>query len=71
MGLRSYKGPVANLEQAVFADMPVRIACKKCGHIRQMHAFRLIRLIGKRVEARRLPLRTPIDKLLTCRKRLY
>lgn len=51
----------------MFADMPVRVTCGLCGHSQQLHAFRLIRMIGKRADAAKLPLWQPIDNLLTCR----
>jgi len=68
MGYRPYKGPVNNLEQAMFADFPVRITCKECAHFEQVHAFKLIRRIGKKADARKLPLWQPISDLLYCRQ---
>ena len=32
------------VEQASLAQLPVRVTCQRCGHFRQMHAYKLIRL---------------------------
>ena len=44
MGFRKYRGPVQTVEQASLADLPIRVTCQQCGHFRQMHAHKLIRL---------------------------
>ena len=46
MGTRRYRGLIMTLEQAMFADMPVRITCERCSRFRQMHAFALMRMLG-------------------------
>lgn len=45
----------------MFADMPVRVTCGLCGHSQQLHAFRLIRMIGKKADAAKLPLWQPAE----------
>ena len=68
MGYRPYRGPVRTLGQASFADMPVQVVCGGCRHFRQLHAFTLIQQIGKKADARALPLFTPIKDLFYCRR---
>jgi hypothetical protein len=48
MGTRRYRGAVSTLEQAMFADMLVRITCDRCGYFQQMHAYELMRKLSKR-----------------------
>jgi rubredoxin len=67
MGYRPYRGPIRTLGQAVFADMPVQVVCDGCRHFRQLHAFRLVQQIGKKADARALPLFTPIKDFFYCR----
>jgi hypothetical protein len=68
MGTRRYRGPVKTVGQAVFADMPMQVVCQTCRHFRQMHAYELVQLIGKKADGRALPLFTPIAGLMWCRK---
>lgn len=73
MGYRPYKGPVSTLEQAMFADLPVSITCESCGHVRRMHAFKAVRMIAPRIQARALPLLRPVPGVFfcsQCRKRV-
>lgn len=60
MAKASYHGPVHTLEQAVRADMPVRVTCAECGHFRQMHAFELTQKVGKNQKLRDLNLWEPV-----------
>lgn len=57
MGARRYRGPVDTVEQASFADMPIRIVCLQCTSFRQMHAYELVR---KHHKVAKTPLRTPV-----------
>lgn len=59
MGVKRYKGPVHTLEQAMFADFPVRITCAKCGHFRQMHAFAAMQLLSRKHKAEEALCRRP------------
>jgi hypothetical protein len=67
MGYRRYKGPVHTLEQAMFADFPVRITCSKCGHFRQMHAFAAMQLLSKKHKAEDVKLFVAVSGLFKCR----
>jgi hypothetical protein len=57
MGARRYRGPVDTVEQASFADMPIRIVCQRCAHVRQMHAYELVR---RHRNAAKMLLRMPV-----------
>lgn len=50
MRYRRYRGSVQTVEQAMFADMPVRITCQRCSRFRQMHAFEVMQLDRKVAE---------------------
>jgi len=67
MGYRPYRGAVRTLEQAMFADFPVRVRCTSCNHFRQLHAFNLVRQVGKKADAGKLPLWAEIHNLFYCR----
>jgi hypothetical protein len=60
-GFRRYRGPVTTLEQASLADFPVSIRCETCGHIRQMHAYQLIKKLSKKIDPAKLYLDRPIE----------
>ena len=68
MGFKRYKGPVTTLEQASFADFPVRITCMKCGHFRQVHAHRALRLLSARNKDDGVKLFTAVEGLFKCGK---
>jgi len=61
MGYRRYRGPVHTVEQAMFADMPVRITCESCGYFRQMHAFELMRKLSKKRREKGVNLWEPVS----------
>ena len=67
MGYRRYKGPVTTLEQASFADFPVRITCQKCGHFRQMHAHVALRLLSAKRKEEGVKLWEPLTGVFRCR----
>lgn len=69
MGARRYHGPVDTVEQASFADMPVRIVCLQCSHFSQMHAYELVRRNRK---AANTLLRTPVAGFYckSCRRKV-
>lgn len=68
MGTRKYRGPVLTVGQAMFADLPVQVVCQTCERWKQMHAYQLVQLIGKKADGRSLRLATPIPDLMWCRK---
>ncbi len=67
MGYRRYKGPVNTLEQAMFAQMPVRITCEGCGHFRQMAAYNALRLLSKKRKDEGVPLWKAVEGIFRCR----
>ena len=60
MGSARYRGPVHTLAQALLADMPVRVTCAECGHVRQMHAFALTEKTARHPKLRTLNLWEPV-----------
>ena len=68
MGTKKYRGPVGTVGQALFADLPVQIVCQTCKHFRQLHAFKLVQIIGAKADGRKLPLFTPIADLMWCKQ---
>jgi hypothetical protein len=52
----------------VFEAIKKHRAPPMCRYFRQLHAFRLIQQIGKKADARALPLWTEIKDLLYCRR---
>lgn len=60
MGTRRYRGAVTTLEQAMFADMPVRITRDSCGYFRLMHAFELMRTLSKKRKEAGVKLWVPV-----------
>jgi hypothetical protein len=60
MGCRRYKGPVSTLEQASLPDFPVMVRCKTCGHVRQIHAFKLIKMLRPKFDPAKVPLDKPV-----------
>jgi hypothetical protein len=69
MGARRYRGPVETVEQASFADMPIRIVCLQCKHFRQMHAYEFVRCHRR---AAKTLLRTPVPGFYckACRRKV-
>ncbi len=68
MGTRRYRGPVLTVGQAMFADLPVQVVCQQCQHWKQMHAYQLVQLIGKKADGRSLRLATAIPDLMWCKR---
>lgn len=68
MGFKRYKGPVLTLEQASFADMPVRITCDHCGNFKQMHAYSAMQLLSPKRKETGVPLFRPVSGLFRCRQ---
>ena len=66
MGYKRYKGPVSTLEQAMFADFPVRITCEKCGHFRQMYAFEAMRKLSNKRKAEDVKLFVAVVGVFKC-----
>ena len=60
MGTRRYRGAVTTLEQAMFAQMPVRVACDTCGHFQQTHAYELMRKLSRKRKENGVKLWQPI-----------
>ena len=56
----SYSGPIHTLEQAMGADLPVRVTCERCRRFRQMHAFELLQKVDGKVKTRPVNLLEPI-----------
>jgi hypothetical protein len=65
-GIQALSRARTTLEQAMLADMPVRITCESCGHFRQAHAFKVIRWIANRMRDRTLPLFQPVSGVFYC-----
>lgn len=68
MGFKRYKGPVTTLEQAMFADMPVRITCERCGHFTQMAAFQALRKLSEKRKEEGVKLWVAVVGLFKCKK---
>jgi hypothetical protein len=45
---------VSTLEQASLADFPVVIRYETCGNVRQMHAYKLIKLMGMKFDPKKV-----------------
>jgi hypothetical protein len=60
MGYRRYRGPVTNLQQAMFADMVVAILCNSCPGMRTMHAFKVIQMLREKRKIDNVPLGEPV-----------
>jgi hypothetical protein len=46
----------------------VQVVCQACKHMKQMHAYQLVQLIGKKADGRKLPLFSPIPDLMWCKR---
>lgn len=68
MGYKRYNGPVMTLEQASFADMPVRITCDRCGHFQQMHAYSALQKLSQTRKDEGVKLWTQLTGLFKCGK---
>jgi hypothetical protein len=60
VGYRRYKGPVIDLQSAMFADMPVAIMCNSCSHQRQLHAFKVVQMLREKRKISNVPLGEPV-----------
>lgn len=66
MGYRPYKGPVLTLEQASFAEFPVRITCERCCHFRQLPAIKALRQLTARKKDVAVKLFVPVTGVFRC-----